>query len=232
VRHTIIILTILISQNLSGQIRYGTYTQLDTTLYADLKIYPNKTFDFYDTRNGSCWLWMNYKGNWKTVKDTIVFYWSYEWTETADTVIKEVDTKSQNITLTFLYDDGEPIQNVETCYACDFTGDCKKYLSDKNGKVIIPKTEITDPKKAICTNDERRLYYGMKTKYIEFTSNGVQDTLTNDFKIIIKKKRNSKIVTDTKKYLISGNTLTDIDYKENSLLNWGDLKFYWTKYGR
>ena len=201
-------------------------------LYADLKLYPNKTFEFYDTRNGSCWLWMNYKGNWKTVKDTIVFYWSYVWTEDADTVIKSVDTKSQNITLTFLYDDGEPIQNVETCYTCDFTGDCEKYYSDKNGKVIIPQIAITNSKKSICTNNERRLYYGMKTKYIEFTSNGVQDTLTTDFKIVIKKKRKSKIITETKKYLISDNKLTDIDYKENSLLNWGDFKFYWTKYGR
>jgi hypothetical protein len=201
-------------------------------LYADLKLYPNKTFEFYDTRNGSCWLWMNYKGNWKTVKDTIFFYWSYVWTENADTVIKSVDTKSQNITLTFLYDDGEPIQNVETCYTCEFTGDCEKYYSDKNGKVIIPKIAITNSKKSICTNNERRLYYGMKTKYIEFTSNGVQDTLTTDIKIVIKKKRKSKIITETKKYLISDSKLTDINYKENSLLNWGDFKFYWTKYGR
>jgi hypothetical protein len=231
-RHTTTIILLLFCQNLFGQIKFGTYSQLDTSLYADLKLYANKKFDFYDTRNGSCWLWMNYKGNWKIKGDTITFYWSYEWTENADTVITSIDKGTKSVTLTFLYDDGEPIQNVEACYACDFQVDCKKYRSDNNGKVIIPSNEIIDSKNENCTNDERRLYYGMKTKYIEFTSNGVQDTLTNDFKIIIKKKRKSKVVTDTKKYIISGDTLTDIDYKENSLLNWGDLKFYSKKYGR
>jgi len=62
--------------------------------------------------------------------------------------------------------------------------------------------------------------------------NGAQDTLTNDFTIVVKKKRMSKIVTDTKRYLIKGNLLLDIDNKQNSLLNWGDLKFYSKRYGR
>jgi hypothetical protein len=134
--------------------------------------------------------------------------------------------------LTFLYEDGEPIQNVDACYACDFMINCKNFLSDDRGKIIIPRAEVIGFNTTSCSNNERRLYYRMKTKYIEFSSNGVQDTLTNDFRIIIKKKREPKTVTDTKKYLITGDTLTDIDFKENSLLNWGNLKFYSKKYGR
>jgi len=91
---------------------------------------------------------------------------------------------------------------------------------------------ITDRKKETCTSNERRLSYAVKTRYIEFSSSGVQETLTNNFTIVVKKKRKSKIITDTKRYLISEERLTDIDLKENILLNWGNLMFYSTKYGR
>src|SRR5262249_51198305 len=98
-RHIVFILMFFITQNLFGQIKFCTYAQLDTSQYADLKLYADKKFDFYDTRNGSCWLWTKYKGDWKIIKDTIVFFWSYELIETPDTVIKQTHSEDSNVTL-------------------------------------------------------------------------------------------------------------------------------------
>jgi len=102
-RYVLLISAFLIAQNIYGQVKFGTYTPLDTSQYARLKLYPNKKFEFYDMRDGSCWLWTNYIGNWKIIKDTIVFSWSYEWTENPDSLIKKVETPNSDITLTFIY---------------------------------------------------------------------------------------------------------------------------------
>jgi hypothetical protein len=219
------IIYLLIAQNLSGQIQFGTYTPLDTTVFAGLIIYTNNKFEFHDTRSSDCWRWVNYKGSWKIVNDTIVFYWNYEWSESADTVLTVTNHASQDISLTFVYDDGDPIQNAEACYACSFIGECKKYYSDNNGKIMIPN--IT------CVNtEERRLYYAINTSSIRISSNSIHDVLTNEFTIVMKRNPKSKTHFESKKYLVRGGLLIEIDNKDNVPLNWGDLKYSANTYSR
>lgn len=170
---------------------------------------------------------MNYDGTWKIVKDTITFYWQYKWKQNADTLITKTNSSRQDISLSFQYDDGEPIPNVEASYTCGFEEDRKKYTSDQNGKIIIPWAEGVDFKKAACT--ERWLSYSMDNKYVYLGSNSLQDTLTNDFTVIIRKKTKSGVIKFAKKYLIAGDSLVEIAPPDN-YSRWGNFKFFSVKY--
>jgi hypothetical protein len=226
-------MTLAISANAFGQLQTGTYRQGDSLWYSDLKIYPNKKFSFYDTRNASCWLWSKYEGSWKLDNDTLTFAWQTYWQEDGVHESKAIDKKSNAITLTFKYDDGEPIPNVKVCYACDFLQDCQYFLTDKEGKVSLPKERLTDYKNKDCTEKARRLYYEIKSKFIEFSSNGERDSQSNVFVITVKKHRESGHVTETRQFIVSNGEISYINPKEeNTFKNWGEFKFLTKKYGR
>lgn len=211
-----------------GQIKLGTYSQIDTLLYADLEIYPENKFDFYDTRDGSCFVWTHTIGQWKSNKDTIIFSWQSTWTENSDSIIFKTDSKSKNIEVQFLYDNGQPVPNVKTSLSCLFENNSKYYYSDINGKAVLPKQ--------VCPEHDRMFYYEVKNKTIQLSSNKsidyFTDSLSNVFTIILKRNPKSGTTQEIKKYLVQGNTLIDIDYKEYYNQNWGDFKYSSEKYGR
>ena len=230
-RHTTTIILLLFFQNLFGQIKVGTYSQIDTSLYADLKLYKDNKFDFYDTRNGSCWVWTHTTGKWKVSEDTIIFSWQSSWTESSDGIISSRDLKNENVQVTFIYDNGIPISNVQVSLSCLIDNDTKKYLTDTNGKVTIPQKQ--SPDKKMCPNSERMLWFDVKNKLSANTSlDYYADTLANVLTVVIKRNPKTTYKTETKKYLIKDNTLIDIDPKELYNYNWGDLMFATTKYGR
>ena len=232
-RHTSTIIFLLFCQNLFGQINFGTYSQLDSSLSVNLTLLSNHNFQLNDSRNSSCWLWTNYNGKWNIKNDTIIFSWKYIQTEQADTIYNYFDKERKSITMKFVYDDGEPIKNVKASYYCPFQSEIKYYYSDRNGNVLLPRIGNLSSNTSICANDNRLLNFEIKSKYIEINSSCVvKDTATNKFEIVVKKKRKSKVIYESKKYIISKNRIIDIDFKENSLLNWGDLIFYSKKYGR
>ena len=235
VRHTATIILLLFFQNLFGQVKFGTYTQLDTTFYADLKLYSDKKFDFYDTRDGSCWVWTHYIGKWKLNKDTIIFSWQSIWTESSDSIISSLDSRNENLQLKFIYDDGKPIPNVKASLSCSFENNIY-YYTDITGIVTIPKKTSESSDKRMCAPYDRKLSYDIKNEVIKLSSNTsldyYADSLDNTFTIIIKKKPKSSTQTITKKYLLNGDALLDIDRKEFFNYNWGDFKFTTTKYGR
>lgn len=220
VRHIIIILPLLFSQKLFGQIKFGTYSQIDTTLYANLELYSNKKFDFYDTRDSSCWVWTHFIGDWALIKDTIIFSWQSKWTENPDSIIVKREIKSNNVEVQFLYDNGKPVPNVKMSLSC-LSDKEKYYFSNTNGKAIIPK--IT------CPDHDRMFHYEIKNKTIKLSSTKsidyFTDSLSNIFTIIIKRKTKSFTTLETKKYLLQGDTLLYIDRKEYYDLNWGDFKY-------
>ena len=53
-------------------------------------------------------------GKWELIKDTVIFSWESNWTESSDSIISSTDFKNNNIQIKFLYDDGKPIANVKT----------------------------------------------------------------------------------------------------------------------
>jgi hypothetical protein len=216
---------------LFGQIKVGTYSQIDTSLYADLKLYKDNKFDFYDTRNGSCWVWTHTTGKWEVSKDTIIFSWQSSWRENSDSIISSRDPKSENVQVTFIYDNGIPISNVQVSLSCLFDNDTKKYLTDTNGKVTIPQKQSSDKK--MCPNSERMLWFDVKNKLSANTSlDYYADTLANVLTVVIKRNPKTIYKVETKKYLIKDNTLIDIDLKEFYNYNWGNFKFATSKYGR
>ena len=227
-RHTTTIILLLVCQNLFGQIKFGTYSQLDTSFYADLKLYSDQKFDFYDTRDSSCWGWSRTIGKWKLNKDTIIFSWQSTWTENSDSIIFKTDSKSKNIKVQFLYDNGQPVPNVKTSLSCLFENNSKYYYSDINGKAVLPRR--------VCSEHDRMFYYEVKNKTIKLSSNKsidyFTDSLSNSFTIIIKRKPKSGTTQEIKKYLVQENTLIDIDLKEYYNQNWGDFKYNSEKYGR
>jgi len=236
VRHTTTILLLLFCQNLFGQIKLGTYSQIDTSLYADLQLFPDNKFDFYDTRNGSCFVWTHTVGQWKSINDTIIFSWQSSWTENSDSIISSKDFKNKNVVITFLYDNGKPISNVQVSLSCIFDNDKKKYLTDKKGKVIIPQKQNDSSNEKTCPGFKRMLSFDVKNRIIELSSNTsldyYADSLNNILTVVIKRNPKTTYKTETKKYLIKDNTLIDIDPKEFYNFNWGDFKFATTKYGR
>ncbi len=235
-RQTTTIIILLFCQNLFGQIKFGTYSQLDTSVYADLKLYSDNKFDFYDTRDGSCFVWASTLGNWKLNKDTIIFSWQSTSTESSDSIISSKDFKNKNVEIAFFYDNGIPIPNVEVSLSCLFDNQPKKYKTGKNGKVTIPQKETIEPDKKMCVGSERMLYFDIKNKTVKLSANTsldyYADSLDNVFKIIIKRNPKTTYNIETKKYLIRDNTLSDIDPKEFYNYNWGDFKFLTEKYGR
>ena len=234
VRHTTIILFLLFCQNLFGQIKFGTYSQIDTSVYADLKLYSDNKFDFYDTRNGSCWVWTRTLGNWKLKKDTVIFSWQSTSEESSDSFIGRRDLNTKNVEITFLYDNGIPIPSVEVSLSCLFDRTPKKYITNNHGKVTIPQKGIAEPNKKMCVDSERMLDYEIKNKIVKLSARTSLDysidSLDNVIKIIIKRNPKTTHQTETKKYLIRGNTLIDIDPKGYYNYNWGDFKF--STYGR
>lgn len=230
------ILILFFSQTSFGQIKFGTYSQLDTSFYADLKIYSDNKFDFYDTRNSSCFVWTHYIGNWKLEQDTITFSWESNWSENSDSIISRTDLKNKNIEIKFLYDDGKPIANVKTSLSCLFDNNSKVYYTDNNGKVTIPQKVFESSKKGRCALRDRMLSFDIKNKTIKLSSKTslgyYADSLSNIFTIIIKKKPKSGTNVETKKYLVQKDSLLDIDTKEFFNYNWGDFKFSKTTYGR
>ncbi len=236
VRHTTTIILLLFCQNLFGQIKLGTYSQIDTSLYADLELYPENKFDFYDTRNGSCFVWTHTIGQWKSNKDTIIFSWQSTWTENSDSIISSRNLKNKNVEVTFLYDNGKPISNVKVSLSCDFDNNKKTYLTDAKGKVTIPQKQSLGSDKKMCPGFERMLYFDVKNSIIKLSSNTsldyYADSLDNVLTVVIKRNPKTTYKTETKKYLVKDNTLVDIDPKEFYNYNWGDFKFATTKYGR
>jgi hypothetical protein len=227
------IILLLFCQNLFGQIKFGTYSQLDTFVYADLKIYSNNKFNFYDTRNGSCWVWTHTLGNWELNKDTVIFSWQSSWTESSDSIISSRDLKNKDVEITFVYNDGVPIPNVEVSLSCLFENNPRKYHTDKSGKVTIIQKETTKPGTKMCIGSERMLYFDIKKKLSASTSlDYYADSLDNVFKIIVKRSPKTTYQIETKKYLIKNNTLIDVDQKEFYNYNWGDFKFSTEKYDR
>lgn len=228
-----IILTFTICSNTFGQVKLGTYRQGDTMQYADLKIFPNHKFSFYDTRYSSCWLWSKYEGNWTVNKDTLVFSWQSFWEEDAIQEEKSIDRAGETISLIFKYDDGEPIPNVKVCYSCDWLQNCTYSYTDNNGKVSLPRERLTDYQGTLCTDTVRRLTYEIKSKFIEFSSSRQQDTASNVFVITVKKHRKSGRVTERRKFLITNDRLVYIDADEQNLFkNWGNFSFLTKKYIR
>ncbi len=235
-RNTTIIVVLFFCQSSFGQIKFGTYSQLDTSFNADLRLYPDNKFDFYDTRDSSCFVWVHYLGNWELNKDTITFSWQSNWSENSDSIVSSTDLKNANIEITFLYDDGKPIANVKTSLSCLFDNNPKEYYTDKNGKVIIQQKTSRSSKKRKCALHDRMLSFDIKNETIKLSSNTsldyYADSLSNVFTIIIKKKPKSGTNTETKKYLVQNNTLIDIDRKDFLNYNWGDFKFSTMTYGR
>jgi hypothetical protein len=221
---------------LFGQIKFGTYSQLDSSIYADLKLDSDKKFDFYDTRDSSCWGWSHTGGNWELNKDTIIFSWQSTWTENSDSIISSRDLNNKNVELTFLYDNGKPISNVKVSLSCLFDNNEKKYLTDAKGKVTIPQRRSLGSNKKMCPGSERMLWFDVKNSIIKLSSNTsldyYADSLDNILTVVIKRDPKTTYKTETKKYLIKDNTLIDIDPKEFYNYNWGDFKFSTTKYGR
>jgi len=219
---------------LFGQIRLGTYSQIDRSLYADLQLLPDNKFDFYDTRNGSCFLWGHITGKWKLNKDTIIFSWQSTSTESSDSIISSRGPRNKNVQVNFIYDNGTPIPNVQVSLSCLFDNDTKKYLTDVNGKVTIPQKQNFDKK--MCPNSERMLWFDVKNKIVKLSSNTsldyYADTLANVLTVVIKRNPKTTYKAETKKYLIKESTLIDIDPKEFYNYNWGDFKFSTEKYGR
>lgn len=194
-------------------------------------MYKDNKFDFYDTRDGSCWVWTHTTGKWKVNKDTIIFSWQSTWTESSDSIISNKDPNSKNVEVTFLYDDGIPISNVQVSLSCLFDSDPKKYLTDANGKVTIPQKQSSDKK--MCPKSERMLWFDVKNKLSANTSlDYYADTLANVLTVVIKRNPKTTYKSETKKYLLKDNTLIDIDPKEFYNYNWGDFKFSSEKYGR
>ena len=232
-RHITTILLLLLCQHLFGQVKFGTYSLIDTSFYADMTISPDKKFDFYDTRGSSCFAWAHYIGKWELIKDTVIFSWQNNWTESFDSIISSTDFQNKNIQIKFLYDDGKPIANIKTSLSCLFDSNPKKYCTDIHGIVTIPQKVST---KRLCAIHDRMLSFDIDNKIVKLSSNTSLDyyaaSLRNKFTIIIKKKPRSYSETITKKYLLNGNTLVDIDRKEFYNYNWGDLKFISVKYGR
>ncbi len=235
-RNTTTIILLLFYQNLFGQIKFGTYSQLDTAFYADFKLYSNKKFDFYDTRDSSCWGWPHTIGKWEQNKDTIIFSWESTWTENSDSIISSRDFKNKNVKIIFLYDDGKPISNVKVSLSCLFDNNEKKYLTDAKGKVIIPQKQSLGFNKKMCPGSERMLWFDVKNSIIKLSSNTSLDyyanALDNVLTVVIKRNSKTTYKTETKKYFIKENTLVDIDPKEFYNYNWGNFKFTTTKYGR
>ena len=201
-----------------------------------MELYSNNKFNFYDTRNGSCYLWAHTIGKWKLNKDTIIFSWQSTTTENSDSIISSRDLKNKDVTVTFLYDNGKPISNVKVSLSCLFDNNEKKYLTDAKGKVTIPQKQNLDFDKKMCPNSERMLWFDVKNSIIEFSSNTsldyYADSLANVLTVIIKRKPKTTYKTETKKYLFTGDTLIDIDPKEFYNYNWGNFKFSTEKYGR
>ena len=55
---------------------YRRYKQEgDSAWYLDLKICPDRTFSFHDTRIESCFFWSLYEGDWKVDGDTLTLVW-------------------------------------------------------------------------------------------------------------------------------------------------------------
>ena len=235
-RYKTTIILLLFCQHLFGQIKLGIYSQIDTSLVADLELYPENKFDFYDTRNGSCFVWTHTIGQWKSNKDTIIFSWQSTWTESSDSIISSRDFKNKNVEVTFLYDNGKPISNVKVSLSCLFDNNKKKYLTDAKGKVIIPQKKSLDSHKKMCLGSERMLYFDVKNSIIKLSSNTslnyYADSLDNVLTVVIKRHPKKTYKTETKKYLVKDNTLIDIDPKEFYSYNWGDFTFAKTKYGR
>ena len=232
-RHTATIILLLFCQHLFGQVKFGTYSLIDTSVYADMIISPDKKFDFYDTRGSSCFVWAHYIGKWELVKDTVIFSWQNNWTESSDSIISSINFKNKNIQFKFLYDDGKPIANVKTSLFCLSDNNPKKYYTDVHGNVTIPQKTSTN---RLCAIHYRMLSFDIKNKIVKLSTNTsldyYADSLSNKFTIIVKKKPRSYSEIVTKKYLLNSNTLVDIDRKEFSNYNWGDFKFMSVKYGR
>ena len=91
-RHFIAILTIITASSAFGQIQTGTYRQGDSLWHADMKIYANHKFSFYDTRQSSCWFWSKYEGKWTLEKDTLTCSWKSLFQEKAVEETKAIDT--------------------------------------------------------------------------------------------------------------------------------------------
>jgi hypothetical protein len=69
-----IIIVIFGCQELLGQVKFERQRKIDTLFDADLKLYPDKTFKFSDSRNLiSNWYWPNYSGKWQLNEDTLRF---------------------------------------------------------------------------------------------------------------------------------------------------------------
>ena len=235
-RHITTIILLLLCQILFGQVKFGTYSQVDTTLFADLKLYSDNKFDFYDTRNGSCWLWTHTIGSWKLNKDTIIFSWKSSWTERSDSIISSRNINIRQIEVTFLYDNGVPISNVQVSLSCLFDKNEIKYLTDTKGKVTIPQKYNMDSDKKMCPGSERMLRFDIKNSIVELSSSTSLDyfidSLDNVLTVLVKRNPKTTYNLETKKYLIAGNKLIDIDPKEFHNYNWGDFRFATTKYGR
>ncbi len=209
------------------QLKSGKYSQLDTTVYANLSIFGDNTFNFYDTREPSCHFWMEYSGKWDINKDTIIFSWENTYEGSSDSIIFETRPESKKIEINFFYDSGEPIRNVKTGLNCLSDKRPKYYFSGKSGKVILPKIS--------CDKNERIVSYH-RNKVLDISSSKsidyYTDSIANIFTIIVKRRVETITERVTKKYLIQGDSLIDVDRKEYYNLNWGNFKFEREEYGR
>ena len=233
VKHPTLIFTFLISLSALGQIPTGIYRQGDSSHYADLKVYANKTFSFYDSRNQSCWLWGSYSGNWRLKHDTLTLSWISRIEESPSSESASIDTTLNDIRITFKYDNGKPIPKVAVCYTCDWIKDCKYSFTDNNGNVFFPKLGLTDYRNLPCSDTVHRLSYQIKSEFINLSSSGQVSSESNVIIITIKKNLKTATGNETRQFVVKGNSLNYINPDETNIIkNWGNFKFVATKYGR
>jgi hypothetical protein len=210
----------------SNQVKFGAYTHDDSLQYSDLEIFKNHKFVFDDMRSESCWLWMKYEGNWTLKKDTLIFTWQSLEEEYPIQESSSIDRFSKKITLTFKYEDNEPISNVKICYLCELSQSPKYSYTDKNGKVNFSQNKVLDHKNEFCTETQRQLYFDIKDGPKGIIPHEEQSEENNVYNMVVKRNPKSYYVTEVRKFLLSNDKLICLDSnKKDRFRYWGNFKF-------
>ena len=199
-RLILIISSLLVGQNLFSQGKTSIFQNFGTpstfgkdTFYSqkihEVKLNPNKTFEFSSRPHISCFTWYQYKGTWRKEKDTLIFSDQYE--------VKEEDTKAsykndsrQAFLISFKTDKNSVLRNkkikVQYVYDYDAHLDEPEMTFDikADNTIEIPFKNIPNFKKLSAIRIEYELDF-KETRYNYMTQNNPLNNKKSDVPNVI-----------------------------------------------
>jgi len=202
---------------------YYNKSNLNTDAFLELKINEitlntDSTFEFWSRPNVSCFTWHQYKGTWKKVEDTVLFYDNYEVVENDMRAAYKKDGK-QRYHISFSTDKNSGFRNkdIKIQYVYDYNahlGDIEKtFYLNANNVIEIPFQDIPNLIKLAAikieyqlSSEEKRFGYLTENKFLNIKNRDLPNIIGVEFVETPK----TEIVHRTIKGIIRNNALSII----------------------